>query len=67
MNFIDLISDLRATEKQLLLNVTYPGFDGVHSTRDKLLTLDSLATIREMIDAFLDAALRNIRAELNLS
>jgi hypothetical protein len=67
MNFIDLISNLRATEKQLLLNATYPGFDGIHSARDKLLTLDSLATIREMIDAFLDAALRNIRAELNLS
>lgn len=67
MNFIDLISNLRATEKQLLLNVTYPGCDGIHTTRDRLLTLDSLATVREMIDAFLDAALRQIRAELNLS
>jgi hypothetical protein len=66
MNVIDLILDLREVETHLLLNITYPSSVGTTSMPDKLLTLDSLATVREMINAFMDAALRQVRTELNL-
>ncbi len=68
MNFIDLISTLRDAEKQLLINITYPDVSGSElSTRDRLLSLDSIATICEMIDAFIEATLRQTRSDLNLS
>jgi hypothetical protein len=67
MNFIDLISTLRDAEKQILLNITYPGVTGEDlSLRERLLSLDSVATIQEMIDAFIEATLRRARLDLNM-
>lgn len=68
MNFIDLISALRDAEKQILLNLTYPGvIGGDLSIKERLLSLDSVMTLQEMIDAFIEATLRRTRLDLNLS
>jgi hypothetical protein len=67
MNFIDLISTLRDAEKQILLNITYPGVTGEDlSLRERLLSLDSVATLQEMINAFIEATLRRARLDLNI-
>lgn len=68
MNFIDLISTLRDAEKQILLNLTCPGVAGGElSIKERLLSLDSVLTLQEMIDAFIEATLRRTRLDLNLS
>lgn len=68
MNFIDLISTLRDAEKQILINLTYSGVAGGElSIKERLLSLDSVMTLQEMIDAFIEATLRQTRLDLNLS
>ena len=66
MKFFDLVLKLRAVEKQLLLDITCCSSTKKTPTPDKLLTIDSLATVRKMIDSFLNAELRQVRTSLDL-
>lgn len=66
MNFFDLVLKLRAVEKQLLLNITCCSSAKKLMTPHKLLTLDSLATVHKLIDAFLNAELRQVRTDSNI-
>jgi len=66
MRFFDLLLKLRAVEKQLLLDITCCSSAKKTPTPDKLLTIDSLATVRNMIDAFLNAEFGQLRTDLDL-